>query len=715
MPDDLRSMVHINGTGTNRLYLYLAIYFCLIFSILRIFTNFIVSLIGVILVSANELTYNTLLSAPNWDFIPKLFFLLSLLLILLFAPISNFINKKTNNPIPILIVHSMIMFTIIYPVFFIHYRFYSPILILLILISINKIIVDFNTKLFMALASFISLLLIKSPDYLESFFVSGFLKSSQLSKIGYINPQVSLSVVNTDANIQLLIDKDYFNFFEFLGIFSYDIYEKIKFTLNFLLTNNIIFNGPSSNSFMSKYFYGYVFVNPASDIIFIILMMILGLFCISFFKNRNYLKLENQISYVLVLYFFIIISFSRYQLNSFFHVQFIFVLIWFKLIKSLVKSRFRLLKNFKVYGVIFVICILASYILTNNFIYNYTLTKLNSRVDDINFKKFQIESVTTEGSKVFLKVNPDTNISNFLLKIELNNNCISNVVRFKPVYGSGDKKYITGDLRDFENEWMAIENMGASHTSKLVTGILAPSLKKMNSKNFLELEGFQTFASELDCIKTIEYSELDVKSKSLFSYTLILTNERTRINDLNYFLPRSVEIGRPINYSNSMFDSSPVRDLCDDIRSPTGLFNKFPIFSNNFDLISKLASSRDFFTKLELGCASQGAFFSNISSFDIGKAVRNQVVSVKSSGFRGNYLMVLVDKSESYIFKTSEILGAETKIIIPQSGNYNLYMIQVIDDQNSMSYIIPKLDINLSSPSNISIDRIDSFRLLPKF
>jgi hypothetical protein len=567
----------------------------------------------------------------------------------------------------------------------------------------------------MALASFISLLLIKSPDYLESFFVSGLLKSSLLSKIGYSNPQVSLSVVNTDANIQVLIDKDYFNFWEFLGIFSIDIYEKIKFSLNFLLTNNIFFNGPSSNSFISKYFYGYLFINPTSNIIFIILMLILVFFVLVFFKNRNYLELKNQIGLVLVLYFFLIISFSRYQLNSFYHVQFIFILIWLNLIQLAIKSRLRSLKNIKFYSVIITICFMTPFIFANNFIYNYTLNRINSKVKNIDFKKFEIKSVDNIGTKVFLNIDQDTNLSDFLLRIELNNKCNSNIVRIKPVYESDDEKIIKIGLPDFESEWLAVESLGASHTSKLVSGVLAPSLNKSNSSNFLKLKGFQTFVNELPCIKTLEYSELDTKSKSIFAYTLILENENTHNEDLNSFLPINFGIGRPLNYSKSIFDSIPVRDLCDDIRMPTFPNDKFPIVSSDFDLITKLSNSRDFLAKLELGCSSQGAFFSPISSYNIGNAVRNQIISIKSSGFRGNYIVVLVDSLESDIFKTSAILGKESKIFIPNDGNYNLFLIQVIDDQNSMSYSLPKLDIYLSPPDNLSISDIGYSKFLPKF
>ena len=713
--DDLQLKVQIYNKSINILYIYLTIYFFLIFGILRFFTNSIVSFFGVLLVSANELTYNTLLSAPNWDFIPKLFFLLSLFLILIFVPITEFLKKKTNHPIPTLIVYSIIMFTIIYPVFFVHYRFYSPILVILILAVIKKINIDFNTKLFMTLASIISLLLIKSPEYLESFFVSGFLKSSLLSKIGYSNPQVSLSVVNTDENIQLLIDKDYFRIFEFLGVFSSDIYEKVKFTLNFLLTNNIFFNAPSPNSFVSEYFYGYLYLNPASNLIFIVFLVLLGFYGFSFVHEKNYLSLNSQIFFILVLYFGITISFSRYQLNSFYHIQFIFIIIWFKLIKSFYRSRFTFHKNVMFCGVAIFLSLIISLVFSNNLIQKYTLNSLSKRVDNMKFDKFQFTVIRNQDQTASLILDQDPNLTNFVLKIQLNNECNSNVVRIRPTFVSTDESLSDIGLKNFEPEWLAIENLGFNHTTGIITGILAPSITKLNSAHLLKLNGFQTFTNDLKCIEKLEYSELDSNSKTIFAYTLILPKENDSYKNFNNFKTRSVELGRPIHNSSSTFSHIPVRDLCNNTRNAPFQNEKFTLISINLNLKTYLNTSRETLNKLELGCSSQGAFFAPISSYNIGNAVRNQIISIKSSSFRGNYIVVLVDTSEPGIFKKSEILGKENKIYIPSDGNYNLFLIQVIDDQNSMSYNLPKLDIYLSPLDNLSVIDIGYSKFLPKF
>jgi hypothetical protein len=713
--DDLQLKVQVYNKDINKLYIYLIIYFFLIFSILRIFTNSIVSFLGVILVSANELTYNTLLSAPNWDFLPKLFFLLSLLLILIFVPITDFIKKKTNHPIPTLIIYSITMFTIIYPVFFIHYRFYSPILVILIIVAIKKINVDFNTKLFMTLASIISLLLIKSPEYLESFFVSGFLKSSLLSKIGYSNPQVSLSVVNTDANIQLLIDKDYFKFFEFLGVFSSDIYEKVKFSLNFLLTNNVYFNAPSPNSFVSEYIYGYLFINPASDLTFIFLLVIFGLYLIGFAQKKNYLSLNSQIIFILIFYFGITISFSRYQLNSFYHIQFIFIIIWFKLIQSLFKSNLTFRKNVVLCGVTILLSIIVSFIFSSSLIQKYTLDRLNKRIDKINFEKFQFTTVRNQGQTVYLNLDHNTKLTSFILKIQLKDECNSNIVRIKPTFESFHESLGDSGLKNFEPEWLAIENLGSNHMPKIITGILAPSITKLNSESILRLEGFQTFANDLKCIESLEYNNLDSNSKSLFSYTLILPQANYQNKDLAHLKTRNAELGRSIFDKNLSLNHIPVRDLCNNIRKAPFQNEKFTLISKNLNLKTYLDTSREILSKLELGCSSQGAFLAPISSYDIGNAVRNQVISIKSSSFRGNYIVVLVDRSESNIFKTSEILGKENEIFIPSAGNYSLLVIQVIDDQNSITSILPKLDIYLSPTNNISTSDIGYSKLLPKF
>jgi hypothetical protein len=159
----------------------------------------------------------------------------------------------------------------------------------------------------------------------------------------------------------------------------------------------------------------------------------------------------------------------------------------------------------------------------------------------------------------------------------------------------------------------------------------------------------------------------------------------------------------------------PVRDLCNNIRKAPFQNEKFTLISKNLNLKTYLDTSREILSKLELGCSSQGAFLAPISSYDIGNAVRNQVISIKSSSFRGNYIVVLVDRSESNIFKTSEILGKENEIFIPSAGNYSLLVIQVIDDQNSITSILPKLDIYLSPTNNISTSDIGYSKLLPKF
>ena len=709
--DLLQINVQIFEKDFFKLIIYLITYCILVFLILKIFTNIYIALLGTVFVSSNELTFNTLLSAPDWDFLPKLFFLLSLLLILIFVPIANHIYLKLKNPIGILFIFGIIMFTIIYPVFFIHYRFYSPILIFLILITIMKLNTDFNLKIFLYLSSILSLLFIKSPEYLESFFISGFLKSSLLSKFGYSNPQHSLSVVNTDENIQTLIDNGYFHFLDFIGIFSSDIFEKVKFTLNFLLTNNLFNNSSASTSIISRNFYGYLFLNPSSVYLFSFLLTVLVAYFFTFLKNKQYLKITNQISGTLLLYFLIIITFSRYQLNSFFHIQFFFIVIWYTVFKFLIEFKFNIYKNVVLFIFIFLISLSIPQIFTNKYIEKYFESKIYQKISHLNFKSFEYTEVKKSRNEVYLKIKEKNEFNNFILKLNVNNKCKSNVVRIKPIYDLKSNESQLKNLKNFETTWIGIENIGLNQSAELVTGVLAPSLKNLNAQQDLFLTGFLTFENDLNCISSLQHTEVNDTSRFVFSYTSLYPNYNFQNFNEGDSLIVKVLDKKPFQHSEIF----PIRDLCDELRTPAFQNPKLDYFKKNLFLTYKLNEDRKTLNQLQLGCGSQGAFYSLVNKYKIGDAARNQVLKIVSSYFIGNYLLTLVDNSESKIFKTSKLLKNVTYITIPDDGDYDLFLIQMIDDQNSVNFYFPKINMSISNNINLNLSTKNYSRLLPKF
>jgi hypothetical protein len=711
--DNLQLEIQLNNNLQYVLSLLLLSFIFLNYLILKLYTNLIFASIGTFLISANNLTYNTLLSAPYWDFYPRLFFLLSLVLIIFFVTFVNNFTKKNKNPIPIILTFLIILFTIIYPVFFIHYRFYSPILVILLITSISYLTIDFNLKIFFIMSSIASTLMIKSPEYLESFFVSGLLKSSLLSKHGYYNSQISLSIVNTDENVQLLIDEKYFKLIEFLGLFSQDIFFKFIYSLNYLLTNNIFFNSKSQDSYIARNIYGKIVLNPTSPVLSIGLISIFLFLIFYYALNVKRIDFKLQFYFILMIYILFTLTFSRYQLNTFFHIQFIFIVTIYLLLKIIFSKNLFKTKYFLILASSITLSIIILSIFNFKLIQKTFLNNVMNQVNSIKFEEFSFDKMPSDESSAILKIKNTPKLFDILLNVELKDYCNSNIIRLKPIYNFSINAGKNSSQINFINEWIAIENTGKNKNAKFFTGILAPSSTANRIITKANLVGFKTFNKDLGCIKNIAFKSLNKDNKKLFSYSFLQSNLKTK---LKFKTLDNIEINtksiRKLSSDYNNIKVYPVRDICDELRTPTFTNAKSTLYSNDIKLKNYLEESKIFFKALELGCPSQGSFFIKTETFYIGKVKRNNYIQIATKPVAGNFIAVLVDISESSIFKNSETISAKSNLIIPSDGIYYLHIIQVIDDQNSLIYEIPKLDVELIKGT---IFQKNELRLLPKF
>jgi hypothetical protein len=226
---------------------------------------------------------------------------------------------------------------------------------------------------------------------------------------------------------------------------------------------------------------------------------------------------------------------------------------------------------------------------------------------------------------------------------------------------------------------------------------------------------------EEDCINSLGYTEISEKSRNLFSYSLLFPKLNLPPTEMYFFSEWRNKFYTDLKILasslNLAFESKrelkpfPLNSnfICSDSPIPKWENPKFSLFDLSRDY--QKFDSKLLLSGMEIGCPTQGSLLSYVQKFSIGDLQRNQVILVESSVVSGNFLVVLVNVSESLIFKSTEILKT-TSIVVPTNGVYDLHLIQVLDDQNSTTFSYPTVKISISE--NVKILKNFS-RLLPKY
>jgi hypothetical protein len=343
------------------------------------------------------------------------------------------------------------------------------------------------------------------------------------------------------------------------------------------------------------------------------------------------------------------------------------------------------------------------------------------QLNNVEFDSVDYKKVNLDNNLIFFELTKPIKSDDFLLKMISTNRCQSNIVRIKPVWDL-DSTFLKskGSFVSFLPEWIAVENVGFNQSSELYSGVKAPSVNYDETKK-LDLLGFLTMKDEEDCINSLGYTEISEKSRNLFSYSLLFPKLNLPPTEMYFFSEWRNKFYTDLKILasslNLAFESKrelkpfPLNSnfICSDSPIPKWENPKFSLFDLSRDY--QKFDSKLLLSGMEIGCPTQGSLLSYVQKFSIGDLQRNQVILVESSVVSGNFLVVLVNVSESLIFKSTEILKT-TSIVVPTNGVYDLHLIQVLDDQNSTTFSYPTVKISISE--NVKILKNFS-RLLPKY